>query len=275
MGGGDSFPSRRRLELLKQEVIQIPLHDHNRPVQASQPQYQPNLLTTISLDATAKSKNSIQNYTGNPLFPGWYADPEAQIFEDKYWIYPSVSDSYEKQTYFDCFSSPDLIHWTKHERILDFADIPWSTYRAAWAPTVARKNGKYYMYFSAGDGAPGAGIGVAVADQPEGPFKDILGKALVDRTVLGAEGIDPAIFIDCDHYGHDTDAEIRGTGRKNHKTKNYLFWGGWGHCVVVELEDDMVTFRSPIVEITPPHYVEAPWMLKRKGVYYLMYSVGG
>ncbi|KAL1966931.1 hypothetical protein VTN77DRAFT_3675 [Rasamsonia byssochlamydoides] len=183
-----------------------------------------------------------------------YADPDARIFSGKYWIYPSLSLPYDQQTYFDCFSSPDLVSWTKHHRILDFADLPWSTGRAAWAPSVAFKNGFYYLYFSAGDGV---GIGVARAESPAGPFVDILGRPLIGDVKFGAEPIDPMIFIDPDD------------GR------NYLYYGGWGHGVVVELDDDMVSFKSEFVEITPPGYVEAPWMLKRGGVYYFMYSVGG
>ena len=54
----------------------------------------------------------------NPVFPGWYADPEGLVFDQTYWIYPTFSAPYEKQTFFDAFSSQDLVHWTKHERIL-------------------------------------------------------------------------------------------------------------------------------------------------------------
>ncbi|OJJ50210.1 hypothetical protein ASPZODRAFT_128834 [Penicilliopsis zonata CBS 506.65] len=195
-----------------------------------------------------------QGYSGNPIFPGWYADPEARIFEQQYWIYPTYSAAYEEQTFFDAFSSPDLITWTKHPRILNFSDVPWSTNRAAWAPSVAEKHGQYYMYFSAGDGA---GIGVATSTTgPGGPFYDAIGKPLVANTTYGAEPIDAQIFLDDD-------------GR------NWLYFGGWGHGVVVELEDDMVTLKGDYLEITPPDYVEGPWMLKRDGVYYYMYSVGG
>ena len=61
--------------------------------------------------------------SGNPIFNGWYADPEAVVFEDNYWVYPTYSDAFEKQLFFDAFSSPDLVNWTKHERILDTTKI--------------------------------------------------------------------------------------------------------------------------------------------------------
>ena len=193
-----------------------------------------------------------QAKSGNPIIEGWYADPDARIFENEYWVYPTVSTGYKNQTYFEAFSSPDLVTWTNRGHILDFADVPWSTNTAAWAPTVGFKDGTYYIYFSAGDGA---GIGVASSSSPDGPFVDVLGEPLVSETIFGAQPIDADIFFDDD-------------GR------NYLYYGGWSHGVVVELENDMVTFKGDLIEITPPDYVEAPWMLKRNDTYYLFYSVG-
>jgi len=117
--------------------------------------------------------------SGNPVLPGWYADPELHAFAGRYYIYPTYSAPYEEQTFFEVWSSDDLTDWKKEGVGLDFKDVPWSTNRASWAPSVAERNGKYYMYFSAGDGA---GIGVAVANHPGGPFVDALGKPLVVDT---------------------------------------------------------------------------------------------
>ena len=191
--------------------------------------------------------------SGNPILPGWNADPEAHIFGNRYYIYPTYSDEYEKQTFFEVWSSSDLTDWINHGRILDFADIPWSTNRAAWAPTVAEKDGKYYFYFSAGDGA---GIGVAVSDSPTGPFRDALGQPLIKEYHHGAQPIDAHAFVDDD-------------GRA------YLYYGGWSHAVVVQLGEDMISTRGDFHEITPDSYVEGPFMIKRNGVYYLMWSEGG
>ena len=83
--------------------------------------------------------------SGNPVFEGWYADPEGIIYDDTYWIYPTWSDVYEKQTHFDCFSSKDLVNWTKHANILDTTEVKWAK-RAMWAPAVIRKEGKYYFF---------------------------------------------------------------------------------------------------------------------------------
>src|SRR4051812_23158253 len=154
------------------------------------------LLFLIALyhSADAQQKKS----SGNPIIQGWYADPEATIFGKQYWIYPTFSDRYEKQVFFDAFSSHDLVHWTKHDHILDTAAVKWAN-RAMWAPAIVEKEGKYYFFFAANDiqnnDAKG-GIGVAVADSPAGPFKDYLGKPLIDKFHNGAQPIDQFVFHD-------------------------------------------------------------------------------
>ena len=94
----------------------------------------------------------------NPIVDGYYADPESRVFptgpggdgRPTYWIYPTFSAPYDQQLYLDCFSSPDLITWTKHPRVLDAANISWAR-RAVWAPTILHKNDWYYLIFSAND----------------------------------------------------------------------------------------------------------------------------
>ena len=200
--------------------------------------------------------------SGNPVFPGWYADPEGVVFGDTYWIYPTTSARYNQQLYFDCFSSADLVHWTRHERVLDNSRVGWAR-RAMWAPSVVEKDGRYYFFFGANDiqnnDALG-GIGVAVADNPGGPFRDYLGKPLIDKFHNGAQPIDQFVFKDKGQY--------------------YIVYGGWRHCNIAKLNDDFtgfipfddgVTFR----EITPDNYVEGPLMFRRKGKLYFMWSEGG
>jgi hypothetical protein len=78
----------------------------------------------------------------NPVFPGWYADPEAVIFGKEYWIYPTFSAGYDEQLHFDAFSSQDLVTWKKHERILDHKSITWARRAmwAMWAPAAIEKD---------------------------------------------------------------------------------------------------------------------------------------
>lgn len=200
---------------------------------------------------------------GNPVVPGWYADPEAAVFNGRFWIYPTFSAPYDQQRHFDAFSSPDLLTWTRHERVLEAGSVAWAR-RAMWAPSVVERNGKYYFFFAANDiqnDAEHGGIGVAVADRPEGPFRDLLGKPLIDRFHNGAQPIDQFVFRDVD--GAD-----------------YMIYGGWRHCNLVKLRPDF-TGLLPLPdgtlfkEITPERYVEGPFMFVRNGKYYFMWSEGG
>ncbi|WP_158222704.1 family 43 glycosylhydrolase [Rhodopirellula sp. MGV] len=210
-----------------------------------------------------RSGSNEPSLSGNPVFKGWYADPEGIVFDDTYWIFPTYSAPYNEQTFFDCFSSKDLVTWTKHEHILDNKEVKWA-WRAMWAPSIIRKDGKYFFFFGANDiqnnDAVG-GIGVAVADQPSGPYKDYLGKPLVDKFHNGAQPIDQFVFKDAD-----------GT--------HYLIYGGWRHCNIARLKDDFTGFvpfedGSIFKEITPEGYVEGPFMFIRDGKYYFMWSEGG
>ena len=201
--------------------------------------------------------------SGNPIFPGWYADPEAKVFGQEYWVYPTYSDRYEKQTFFDAFSSPDLVHWTKHSHILDSTGVTWA-HRAIWAPAVAEKNGRYFIFFGANDIQNDdqlGGLGIAVADEPGGPFKDYLGKPLIGKFYNGAQPIDPFVF-------RDNDGQY------------YLIYGGWGHCNICLLNDDFTGFKNfadgtTFKEITPAGYVEGSVMFRRGDKYYFMWSEGG
>src|SRR5437868_2979494 len=83
--------------------------------------------------------------SGNPILPGWYADPEAHVFGGRYWIYPTYSAPYGQQTFLDAFSSRDLVTWEKHPRVLDVANVAWAK-RAVWAPSIVEKDGWYYLF---------------------------------------------------------------------------------------------------------------------------------
>ncbi|MDD3078003.1 MAG: glycoside hydrolase family 43 protein [Paludibacter sp.] len=201
--------------------------------------------------------------SGNPVFKGWYADPEGVVFENKYWVFPTYSAPYNEQVFMDAFSSPDLINWTKHSHIIDTISIKWAKC-AMWAPAIVKKGKQYFLFFSANDiqnDHSVGGIGVAVAQKPEGPYKDYLGKPLLDKFHNGAQPIDQFIFRDVDG-------------------QHYMIYGGWRHCNIVRLSNDFksilpykdgTTFR----EITPDGYVEGPFMFCKNGRYYFMWSEGG
>ena len=201
--------------------------------------------------------------SGNPVFPGWYADPEAHVFGSSYWIYPTFSAPYDQQTFMDAFSSNDLVTWKKHERVLDIANVKWAK-RALWAPSVVEKDGSYYLFFGANDiqnDQQLGGIGVARSRRPEGPFEDLLGRPLIDRFHNGAQPIDQCVFKDRDGAW-------------------YIVYGGWRHCNIARLKDDFSGFvpfadGATFKEITPSGYVEGAYMLLKDGKYYFMWSEGG
>ena len=212
--------------------------------------------------------------SGNPVFEGWYADPEGAVFGTNYWIFPTYSAKFDDQVFFDAFSSPDLVTWTKHPRVLEASNINWA-HRAMWAPSIIEKQGKYYLFFGANDiqrpGGPGwdennphnhhGGIGVAVADSPAGPYQDLLGKPLIPDFHNDAQPIDQFVFQDKDGA-------------------YYMIYGGWRRCNMAKLNDDFTGFLpwddgSLFREITPEGYVEGPVMFIRKGKYYFMWSEGG
>lgn len=217
------------------------------------------LLCLVCTAAVAQKKKT----SGNPIFDGWYADPEATVYGKQYWIFPTYSKPYDEQIFFDAFSSRDLVKWTKHEKILTNDSVSWAR-RAMWAPAVIQgEDGRYYFFFAANDVHEGevGGIGVAVADKPEGPYKDALGKPLIGHIVNGAQPIDQFVF-------RDDDGEY------------YMYYGGWGHCNMVRLTKDLTHLQpfedgSWYKEVTPKNYVEGPLMLERGGKYYFMWSEGG
>jgi beta-xylosidase len=217
------------------------------------------MLLLLVTSVQAKGKKT----SGNPICKGWYADPEGVVYNRTYWIYPTYSASFDEQTFLDAFSSPDLVNWTKHPRVLDNKNVKWAK-RAMWAPAALHANGKYYLFFGANDihkDNEGGGIGVAVADNPAGPFHDALGHPLIGTIVNGAQPIDQFVF-------HDDDGQY------------YMYYGGWGHCNMVKLSSDLLHIvpfpdGTTYKEVTPKNYVEGPFMLKRGGKYYFMWSEGG
>lgn len=219
-------------------------------------------LILLALAAPLHAADPDKKHSGNPVFEGNYADPEALVFGKEYWIYPTFSAGYDQQLHFDAFSSPDLVNWKKHSNILDNSEIKWAK-RAMWAPSVTEKDGKYYFFFAANDVQKKSGIGgigVAIAEKPSGPFKDLLGKPLLNENVNGAQPIDQYVFKDNGKY--------------------YMAYGGWGHCNLTQLNDDFTGFvpfadGSTFREITPEGYVEGPIFFRRKGKLYFMWSEGG
>lgn len=184
----------------------------------------------------------------SPILEGYTADPHAVVFGDTYYIYPTSDKTEWQTTDFSCWSSKDLIHWKNEGVVLDVTkDLKWAKIRA-WAPGVTSRNGKYYFYFCAEQK-----IGVAVSSQPTDKFKDALDRPLIaPNAQFPCQTIDPCPFVDDDGQA-------------------YLYYGQ-GNLFVYKLKSDMVTLDGPPMKMTPPHFNEGIFVIKRKGLYYFMWS---
>jgi beta-xylosidase len=195
----------------------------------------------------------------NPVLEGYFADPEILYAEKtgKFYLYPT-SDGFTNWsgTYFKTFSSDNLKEWKDEGIILTLGkDVKWAD-RNAWAPCIIEKKSgnsyKYYYYFTAAQK-----IGVAVSDDPCGPFIDS-GKPIVATRPEGTKGgqeIDPDVFTDTK------------TG------KSYLYWGN-GHMAVAELNKDMVSIDEKTIKVITPDntFREGTYVFYRKGLYYFLWS---
>jgi len=208
---------------------------------------------------TAKTYSVTVSEDHNPVLNGYFADPEILYSNKtkKYHLYPT-SDGFTgwSGNFFKSFSSPDLVNWTDDGVIIDLPkNVTWAK-RNAWAPTIAEKkvNGdyKYFYYFTAAQK-----IGVAVADLPNGPFKDS-GKPLIAKRpngVRGGQEIDPDVFTDPQ------------TG------KSYLYWGN-GYMAVAPLNDDMISIDTNAIKVITPDntFREGAEVFYRNGKYYFLWS---
>jgi uncharacterized protein YjhX (UPF0386 family) len=154
------------------------------------------------------------------------------------------------------FSSENLTDWTDHGMIVSQYDADWvdSTSYSMWAPDCIKRNGKYYFYYPANtnivgpNSRKGFGIGVAVADKPEGPYE------VQDKPIKGIHGIDPNVLIDNDGQA-------------------YIYWS-MGQIFVAKLKENMLELESEpqtIDNLPTAGLKEGPWVFERNGIYYLTF----
>ncbi len=200
----------------------------------------------------------------NPIITSQYtADPTARVFNGKIYLYPShdilATPGHGRPGWFcmedyHVFSTSDLVHWSDHGVIVSQDKTPWvkpDSY-SMWAPECVDRNGKYYFYFPSTprDSSHGRGftIGVAIADNPAGPFIP------QDEPIKGVHGIDPNVFIDKDGQA-------------------YLYYAE-GNIYVAKLKTNMLELASEpaIVQNLPAKGLkEGPFLFERNGIYYLTY----
>ena len=202
--------------------------------------------------------DSFTPINNNPVLEGYYADPDIIYSEKnkKFYMYPTTDgvDNW-KGTYFEVFSSDNLVDWKNEGVILDLKkDVSWAN-EMAWAPCIIEKKTPsgymYYYYFTAEKF-----IGVASSTSPTGPFKDS-GKRIIDKKPKGTNRgieIDPDVFYDP-------------VGKKD-----YLFWGN-GYMAVADLKEDMLNIDTNTIKLLNPTYFrEGTTVFYRKGKYYFLWS---
>ncbi|WP_460893452.1 glycoside hydrolase family 43 protein [Rufibacter soli] len=199
---------------------------------------------------------------GNPIITDKFtADPAPMVKGDTLWLYAGHDFEGGQKGYkmkdWLVYSTTDLKTWQEYPVPLKITDFTWAKSGDAFAGHVIERDGKYYWYISTN----WSGIGVAVADRPEGPFKDALGKPLLTNKDSFASKhswatIDPAVFIDDDGQA-------------------WIFWGN-RECYYAKLKKNMIEIDGEIKRVTFPDFkfTEAPWVHKYKGKYYLSYASG-
>jgi beta-xylosidase len=207
------------------------------------------------------------------LFKDLYtADPATLVHDGRLYLYtghdnaPRHHRNYLMDDWY-VFSTDDLVHWTTHGPALSVRDFSWANGNA-WASQAIERDGKLYWYVCV-DHRPthGMAIGVAVADRPEGPYHDALGKPLIttdmtpfpNQPAWTWDDIDPTVFVDDDGQA-------------------YLYFGN-SRLKYVKLNRDMISLDGPIVNVEIPRveglsFTEAPWLYKAQGRYYLAYAAG-
>lgn len=199
------------------------------------------------LTLAALAFGMLQTYQ-NPVYPFDFPDPFILEHKGKFYAYA---------THFRCLESDDLVHWTDKGQCLK---VPWSNDHY-WAPEVVRRDGKFYMTYSALNSKTRKhDIGIAVADKPTGPFehKAILVKG--DDNRVGV--IDATIFQE--------------------KGNAYLVYSEEEprRIVLRRLAKDWMSTVGPTIELVRPdrpwerNVTEAPTLIKRNGLYHLFFSVG-
>jgi len=154
---------------------------------------------------------------GNPVITNKYtADPAPMVYKDKVYLYTGHDEAPVEKNFYEMrewlvFSSEDMVNWTEHPVPFKVTDFEWAK-ADAWASQVIERNGKFYWYVAVEHKTiRGKAIGVAVSDNPLGPFKDARGSAIITNdmtkeTAISWDDIDPSVIIDDDGQA-------------------YLFWG--------------------------------------------------
>lgn len=201
----------------------------------------------------------------NPIIRHKYtADPTVLVHNETVYLYtghdepPEGQDIYLMKDWL-CFSSTDMINWKEHPSPLKATGFKWAS-GDAFASKVVQRNNKFYWFVAVSHAEkPGKAIGVAVADNPTGPFKDARGSALITHDMLPPTdnekaNLDPTVLID-------------------DNGEAYIFWGN-GQCYQAKLKSNLIELDSAVSIVGLPAFSEGAHIHKRNHLYYLSYGYG-
>jgi arabinoxylan arabinofuranohydrolase len=204
-------------------------------------------------------------HADNPIVQTIYtADPAPLVYNGRVYLYTGHDE--DNSTYFTMrewrvWSSADMVNWTDHGSPMSLATFSWAS-SDAWAGQAVYRNGKFYWYVPVRMSNGSQAIGVGVSDSPTGPFRDALGRPLIQN----AE-IDPTVYVDDDGQA-------------------YLYYGN-PHLWYVKLNADMISYSGSPAQIPlttagfgtrtgdpnrPTLYEEGPWFYHRNGLYYMVFA---
>ena len=217
---------------------------------------------------------SPSTYT-NPVYPGDFPDPFVMRVGDTYYAYATELYTQPPRA-LRLLRSPDLVHWTPLEGALERLEEPWA--RDYWAPEVAFHDGRYFLYYSAGIEDRHHQIRVAVAERPEGPFRD-------QRTILTPDDpftIDAHPFRDDDgqwylYYARDfVEGDRVGTAIVVDRLVDMTGLAADRRTVLRATADWQLFQRQREMygEVYDWYTLEGPFVRKRNGRYYCIYAGG-
>ncbi|WP_215224178.1 family 43 glycosylhydrolase [Echinicola shivajiensis] len=205
-------------------------------------------------DTEDSEKEVVEGKYTNPVFEPVLADPTIVSDGDYFYAYGTEDNWGNEGGYHlvPVIKSKDLIQWELVGDALK-AKPTWKSEGGIWAPDVSKVGDNFYMYYSYstwGDANPG--IGLAIADSPEGPFEDY-GKIFDSNSIGVNNSIDPF------YYEED--------GQK------YLLWGSFRGLYMIKLSEDGKSTVGEKVQVAGDH-LEASYVYKKDNFYYLFGSYG-